>query len=72
MPASLVISNAGAWSTYGRLIAPYMSKHLPGHPVIVVQGMPGAGGIIGGAGGIGGRGAASEGGIGRVGGEYIG
>ena len=36
----------GGYDFYGRLIAPYMSKHLPGHPTIVIQGMPGAGGII--------------------------
>lgn len=35
----------GGYDYYGRLTARYMSKHLPGSPTIVVQNMPGAGGI---------------------------
>jgi tripartite-type tricarboxylate transporter receptor subunit TctC len=37
----------GGYDFYARIIAPYMSKYLPGNPNIVVQGMPGAGGIVG-------------------------
>jgi tripartite-type tricarboxylate transporter receptor subunit TctC len=36
----------GGYDFYGRIIAPYMSKHLPGNPSILIQGMPGAGGIV--------------------------
>jgi tripartite-type tricarboxylate transporter receptor subunit TctC len=36
----------GGYDFYGRLIAPYLSKHLPGKPMVIAQGMPGAGGII--------------------------
>lgn len=36
----------GGYDFYARLIGPYLSKHLPGNPTILVQGMPGAGGII--------------------------
>jgi tripartite-type tricarboxylate transporter receptor subunit TctC len=36
----------GGYDTYGRLIAEYMQKHLPGS-TFVVQNMPGAGHIIG-------------------------
>jgi tripartite-type tricarboxylate transporter receptor subunit TctC len=35
----------GGTDTSGRLIAPFFSKYLPGNPNIVVQNMPGAGGI---------------------------
>ncbi len=31
----------------GRLVARYLGKHLPGQPTIVVQNMPGAGGVTG-------------------------
>ena len=29
----------------GRLVARYLGRHLPGQPAIVVQNMPGAGGV---------------------------
>lgn len=35
----------GGTDTTGRLVAPYLNKYLPGNPSIVVQNMPGAGGI---------------------------
>ncbi len=31
----------------GRLVARFLGKHVPGQPLIVVQNMPGAGGVIG-------------------------
>jgi tripartite-type tricarboxylate transporter receptor subunit TctC len=37
---------AGGYDTYGRLFARLMPKHIPGSPNIVVQIMPGAGGVI--------------------------
>ncbi len=35
----------GGYSTYAFAFAPYFSEHIPGKPKIVVQNMPGAGGI---------------------------
>jgi tripartite-type tricarboxylate transporter receptor subunit TctC len=35
----------GGYSTYADAFAPYFSAHIPGHPTIVVENMPGAGGI---------------------------
>jgi tripartite-type tricarboxylate transporter receptor subunit TctC len=31
----------------GRLVARYLGKHVPGQPAVIVQNMPGAGGVIG-------------------------
>src|SRR5262249_19312691 len=36
----------GGYDFYGRLLAPFLTKHLPGHPLFVPTGMPGAGGIV--------------------------
>jgi tripartite-type tricarboxylate transporter receptor subunit TctC len=35
----------GGYSTYAHAFAPFLSEHIPGKPKIVVQNMPGAGGI---------------------------
>ncbi len=35
----------GGYSAYALAFAPYFSKHIPGNPHIIVQNMPGAGGI---------------------------
>jgi tripartite-type tricarboxylate transporter receptor subunit TctC len=35
----------GGYSSYAQAFAPYLAAHIPGHPQIVVQNMPGAGGI---------------------------
>lgn len=35
----------GGYATYARLFAPYFSQRIPGAPTIVIQNMPGAGGI---------------------------
>lgn len=37
---------AGGYDTYGRLFARLMPKHIPGNPNMIVQIMPGAGGVI--------------------------
>jgi len=37
----------GGTDTYTRFLAPYLSKKLPGQPVILVRNIPGAGGIAG-------------------------
>lgn len=44
---SLILSagEGGGYSTYARVFAPYLSSHIAGKPNIVVQNMPGAGGI---------------------------
>ena len=44
---SLIIGNnaSGGFDTYGRLVGRYLPKHLDGHPNLVVQNMPGAGGV---------------------------
>jgi tripartite-type tricarboxylate transporter receptor subunit TctC len=34
----------GSYGLYGKIIAPYMSKYIPGNPKIVMNFMPGAGG----------------------------
>jgi len=43
----LIVSSApgGVYDTFGRLVARFLPAHLPGHPTIVVQNMPGAGGL---------------------------
>lgn len=33
----------GGYDLYARMIAPLLSKHLPGHPQVIIQNMPGAG-----------------------------
>ena len=35
----------GGYDTYGRLLSRHMGKHIPGNPTIVMQNMPGAGGL---------------------------
>ena len=44
---SLVLSAGagGGYSSYAYAFAPFLSKHIPGNPNIVVQNMPGAGGL---------------------------
>ncbi|MDO8682922.1 MAG: tripartite tricarboxylate transporter substrate-binding protein [Armatimonadota bacterium] len=39
------VSPGGAYDQWARLIAPYMSKYIPGSPQIIIQNMPGAGTI---------------------------
>ena len=39
-------STGGGYDAYARLLARFISKHIPGAPVFVIQNMPGAGGII--------------------------
>src|SRR4051794_13276847 len=35
----------GSYDLYGRTIADHLGKHIPGHPSIIVEHMPGAGGV---------------------------
>ena len=37
----------GSYDVYGRLVARFLGAHLPGKPNVIVQNMPGAGGLIG-------------------------
>src|ERR1043166_8188130 len=41
---TLITSGGGAYEVYGRTLARHMPKYLPGHPTMIVQAMPGAGG----------------------------
>ena len=43
----LIVSSTpgGGYDLFGRLVARYMTRYLPGNPQIVVQNMPGGGGI---------------------------
>ena len=38
----------GSFDLYGRTIAMHMQKHIPGNPTIIMEHMPGAGGVIAG------------------------
>jgi tripartite-type tricarboxylate transporter receptor subunit TctC len=44
----LVVGNSagGAMDDWGRFVAQYLGKHIPGSPDVIVQNMPGAGAII--------------------------
>jgi tripartite-type tricarboxylate transporter receptor subunit TctC len=35
----------GGYASYANVLIPYLSAHIPGHPRIITQSMPGAGGI---------------------------
>lgn len=39
-------SPGGGWDMYARLAARHMGKYIPGNPSMIVQNMPGAGGMI--------------------------
>src|SRR6185436_3131214 len=38
----------GSYDLYGRTIAEHFGRHIPGRPNIVVENMPGAGGVVAG------------------------
>ncbi len=38
----------GSYDLYGRTIAEHLARHIPGNPTIIVEHMPGAGGVIAG------------------------
>jgi tripartite-type tricarboxylate transporter receptor subunit TctC len=40
------IGPGGAYDTYGRLVARFLPKQIPGNPAIVPRNMPGAGGVV--------------------------
>ena len=39
-------SGGGGYDLWARLMAQYIGKHIPGNPNVVVQNMPGAGGVV--------------------------
>jgi len=39
-------SSGGGYDLWARMLAQYIGKHIPGNPVVVVQNMPGAGGVV--------------------------
>ena len=39
-------AGGGGYEVYSRALLPYLSRHLPGHPLFVLQEMPGAGGMV--------------------------
>jgi tripartite-type tricarboxylate transporter receptor subunit TctC len=47
MRFTVVYEPGGTYDLYSRLIAGYLPKHIPGSPTLVVQYMPGAGGLVG-------------------------
>src|SRR5262245_13246562 len=46
---NLIVSygTGGGYDVYARVLAKYMSKHIPGNPSIIIQNMPGAGSLRG-------------------------
>jgi tripartite-type tricarboxylate transporter receptor subunit TctC len=41
---TVITSGGGAYEAYGRALARHMPAYIPGHPTMIVQAMPGAGG----------------------------
>jgi tripartite-type tricarboxylate transporter receptor subunit TctC len=39
-------SEGGTYTGYARALAPYLTKHIPGNPTVIVRSMPGAGSLI--------------------------
>ena len=44
---TVVYEPGGTYDLYSRLLITYLPKHIPGNPTIVIQYMPGAGGMVG-------------------------
>jgi tripartite-type tricarboxylate transporter receptor subunit TctC len=42
---SIGYTAGGSYDLYGRLIARHLAKHIPGHPTVIAQNMPGAGSL---------------------------
>jgi tripartite-type tricarboxylate transporter receptor subunit TctC len=40
------VTAGGGYDLYARMLARYIGRHIPGHPSIVVQNMPGSGSVI--------------------------
>ncbi|HEY4404707.1 MAG TPA: tripartite tricarboxylate transporter substrate-binding protein [Xanthobacteraceae bacterium] len=39
-------AGGGGYESYSRLLMPYLTRHLPGHPLFIIQEMPGAAGMV--------------------------
>src|SRR5580698_2759005 len=44
---TVVYEPGGTYDLYSRLLITHLPKHIPGNPTIVIQYMPGAGGMVG-------------------------
>src|SRR5947209_9065818 len=42
---SIIVDGGGAYETYARMLAQHLPRFIPGRPTIIVQQMPGAGGV---------------------------
>jgi tripartite-type tricarboxylate transporter receptor subunit TctC len=42
---SIIVDGGGAYETYARVLAQHLPKYIPGRPTVIVQEMPGAGGV---------------------------
>jgi tripartite-type tricarboxylate transporter receptor subunit TctC len=42
---SIIVDGGGAYEAYARQLAQYLPRYIPGRPAIIVQEMPGAGGV---------------------------
>jgi tripartite-type tricarboxylate transporter receptor subunit TctC len=42
---SIIVDGGGAYEAYARMFAQYLPKYVPGRPAVIVQEMPGAGGV---------------------------
>src|SRR3954468_23443735 len=42
----VALGAGGDYDNYARLAARYLGKHIPGSPTVIVQNMPGAGGLL--------------------------
>jgi tripartite-type tricarboxylate transporter receptor subunit TctC len=42
----VALGSGGDYDSYARIAGRYLGKYIPGHPTIVVQNMPGAGGLL--------------------------
>jgi tripartite-type tricarboxylate transporter receptor subunit TctC len=43
---SIGAAPAGGNDTYGRIVAKYLGRHIPGNPTVIAQNMPGATGLV--------------------------
>jgi tripartite-type tricarboxylate transporter receptor subunit TctC len=44
---TVVYEPGGTYDIYSRLVSAYLPRHIPGEPAVVVQYLPGAGGLVG-------------------------
>src|SRR2546430_125822 len=44
---NLAVPDGASWGLYARTFIEHLRKHIPGEPLVVLQGMPGGGGVPG-------------------------